>query len=182
VSEHLWTHHQFDEMSWHDNHVHALRIVGGAHGSGELALDLDYILEWICDADGNRFRIIPVTLTFLEVTDLRISLDYATPTAALGPFSIHAIERHEEPRDRYVAQVWKILVNWPTGEIAFEATGFVQRGTGLPVLSEAQCLRPEPDYHWRHGRIASGAGSVSGGSKTARYPSAGASDVKSTSR
>jgi hypothetical protein len=143
MSEQLWTDQQFDEMSWHDNHVHGLRIVEGAHGLGELVLDLDYIVEWICDAGGSKFRITPVTLRFLEVSNLRVSLDYETPTAALAPFSIHAIERRSEPRQRYVAQVWKIRINWPRGEIVFEAKGFEQRACGAPVLSESQCLRPE---------------------------------------
>jgi hypothetical protein len=143
MSEQLWTDQQFDEMSWHDNHVHALRIVEGAHGLGELILDLDYILDWIRDTDGYKFRIIPVSLRFFEVTNLRVSLDYATPTAALGPFSIHAIERQSDPRERYVAQIWKILINWPEGEIVFEAKGFEQRAFGAPVLSESQCLRSD---------------------------------------
>jgi hypothetical protein len=143
VPEQRWTDQQFEEMSWHDNHVHALRIVEGKHGSGELILDLDYILEWINGADGFQFRIVPVCLTFLEVTNLRISLDYATPTAALGPFAIHAIERHSEARERYVAQVWNILLNWPNGEIMFDATGFVQRVTGATVLTHDQLLRPD---------------------------------------
>src|SRR5919109_1727079 len=142
MSEQVWTYDQFEEMSWHDNHAHSIRIVEGIHGSGMLVLDLDYILEWICDVDGSRFRITPATLTFHEVTDLRISLDYAAATAALGPFSIHAIERRTESREHYVAQIWKILINWPRGEIVFEATGFEQRAIGSPVVSENQVLRP----------------------------------------
>jgi hypothetical protein len=138
-----WSDSQFNEMSWHDNHVHALRIVEGVHGAGQLVLDLDYILEWMkCEGDGCGFRIVPANLTFKEVTSLRISLDYATPTAALGPFSIHAIERRTERRDRYDAQLWKILVNWPVGEISFEAIGFEQISTGDPVLSSAMHLPP----------------------------------------
>ena len=71
-----------------------------------------------------------------------MSLDYATPTAALGPFSIASIEREYQPRKRYVDQVWKILINWPNGEIEFEATGFLQREIGDPVLSKEQWLTP----------------------------------------
>ena len=143
MPDYFWTDRQFDEMSWHDNHVHALRIVEGAYGAGELVLDLDYIVEWLCDAGGCSFRIVPAALRFLEVTNLRLSLDYASASAAMGPFSIRAIERRDEPRERYVAQVWKIAINWPKGEIEFEAQGFVQRATGAPVVSTAQCLRPE---------------------------------------
>jgi hypothetical protein len=42
-----WNESQFEAMSWHDNHVHGLRIREGAHGCGELELDLDDILEWL---------------------------------------------------------------------------------------------------------------------------------------
>lgn len=143
MSEPIWTHERFEEMSWHDNHVHALRVVQGRYGAGRLILDLDYIMEWVTQADGIRFRIIPATLTFLDVTNLRISLDYATPTAGLGPFSIDTIERRVEKRERYTAQLWRIPINWPPGEISFEASGFEQRGRGLPRLCDEQYLSAE---------------------------------------
>jgi hypothetical protein len=147
MSDQVWTDEQFDEMSWHDNCVHGLRIVEGTHGAGELILDLDYILEWIEAEESFQFRILPVTLKFREVTDLRILLDYATPTIALGPFSIHAIERKFEQRERYTAQVWKLLINSPVGEITFESQGFEQRGVGSPRLSSGQWLSPEVREH-----------------------------------
>ncbi len=129
-----WTHAQFDEMSGHDNHVHAMRIVEGEYGAGTLVLDLDYILEWVQGPEGVQCLVMPVSLCFTEVTNLRIALDYSTPKAALGLFSIRAIERHTEARERYIAQVWRVLVNWPVGDIAFEASGYKQR-------SEAKGMR-----------------------------------------
>ena len=147
MPDQVWTDEQFDEMSWHDNCVHALRIVEGINGAGELIFDLDYILEWIEAEEGFRFRILPVTLKFREVTDLRISLDYATPTIALGPFSIHAIERKIEQRERYAAQVWKLLINSPIGEITFESQGFEQRSVGAPQISNGQWLSPAERGH-----------------------------------
>jgi hypothetical protein len=138
-----WTHEQFEQMSWHDNHVHGLRVLEGNYGAGELLLDLDYILEWLKGPEGMQFRLVPVTLRFTEVTNLRISLDYASPSAAMGPFSIHAIERRAEPRERYVAQVWKIVINWPVGEISFEATGYEQFSTGESIVSDLQYLSPQ---------------------------------------
>jgi hypothetical protein len=143
MSEHVWTHEQFEHMSWHDNHVHALGVVEGEYGLGDLVLDLDYILEWIKDGDCVKFKILPVTLRFFQVSDLRISLDWAARTAALGPFSIHAIERRVEQRERYEAQLWTIAVNWPNGEITFEAAGYEQRGDGEPVLCEEQHLHAD---------------------------------------
>ena len=138
MSELTWTERDFERMSWHDNHVHAMRIAEGEYGSGSLVLDIDHIIEWSDCKDGYEFKIIPVELAFKEVTALRITLDYATPTAALGPFSIASIEREDQPKERYVAQIWKILINWPNGEIEFEATGYNQRGLSEPVLTKNQ--------------------------------------------
>ena len=142
MSEQTWTDKDFEQMSWHDNHVHAMRIEEGEYGSGKLVLDIDHIVEWCGSEDGYEFRIIPAELTFHEVTGLRVSLDYATPTAALGPFSIAAIEREHQQRERHIAQAWKILINWPNGEIEFEATGYHQKGKAEAVLSKNQWLTP----------------------------------------
>ena len=91
-----WTQDDFDSMSWHDNHVHGLTIHSGEHGTGELILDLDYILEWLPAVEGRyRFVLAPADLCFHDVTDLRISLDYVNPSAAITPFSISNIGRQE---------------------------------------------------------------------------------------
>lgn len=144
MAERVWTDQQFDDMSWHDNHVHALRFMEGEDGSGDLILDLDHIVEWIDgENDSFCFRILPVTLAFHGVMFLRASLDYATTPAAFGPFVIREIQRRSEQRERYVAQLWKIAVNWPSGEFSFEARGFTQKGNGEPVLTDGQRLSPE---------------------------------------
>jgi hypothetical protein len=88
----------FDTMSWHDNHVHGMKIQAGDYGAGELFFGLDYILEWTSEENGEmRFHIAPALLQFQEVTALKVVLDYASPTAALGPFSIDEIEREVIP-------------------------------------------------------------------------------------
>jgi hypothetical protein len=144
MTERVWTEDQFEQMSWHDNHVHGLRIVENEDGSGELILDIDHIVEWIEGSDNAfRFRILPATLTFHRVMFLSVSLDYATPTAGFTPFSISGIERRLETRERYVAQLWRIPINWPDGELTFEAHGFTQRSRGEPVLYSGQCLTPD---------------------------------------
>ena len=133
----VWTHEQFESMSWHDNHVHAMRIVEGKYGAGELQLDIDYIAEWLPGPNKScRFRIVPATLRFLEVTNLRAS-------AALGPFSLHAIERRVESRPRYEAQIWTLRINWPQGKITFEAMGYEQRTTGPAGITDSQRLGPD---------------------------------------
>ena len=78
---------------------------------------------------------------FRDVTSLRFTLDYATPTAAIGPFSIDGIEREPISHENgYESSRWAIAVNWPDGELAFESPGFTQSLTGPIVETDAQYL------------------------------------------
>jgi hypothetical protein len=135
-----WTHEEYDSLSWHDNHVHALRLAEGEDGAGELELDIDHILAWVPEGGSFRYRIAPARLRFFEVTGLRIDVDWARSSAAMGPFSIDGIERRVEQRTHYKAVCWRIPVNFPPGEITFEATGFEQHLTGSELLADHQCL------------------------------------------
>jgi hypothetical protein len=74
-----WTEQDFDRLSWHDNHVHAVRVHEGEHGPGRLEIDLDFIVEWLRPSDESfRFLVAPATLIFHRVTDLKVALDYAS--------------------------------------------------------------------------------------------------------
>jgi hypothetical protein len=135
-----WTHDDFDAMSWHDCHVHAMRVTEGPHGAGELALDLDCILEWRCEDQPVTFLLVPATLCFHDVVGLRVVLDWATPTAGLGPFALSGIERSTQVRPRYTATLWRLAVSWPVGEISFEGKGYTQMAWGREVVSDRQVL------------------------------------------
>ncbi|MET0984503.1 MAG: hypothetical protein ABW034_03755 [Steroidobacteraceae bacterium] len=138
-----WTDRDFDQMSWHDNAVHAIRIVEGEHGAGEFILDLDYILEWIPGKDEEpiQFRVAPAELRFHEATQLKVALDYVSVTASMTPFSIARIhcERflYENGTE---SNRWRIEVNWPAGEITFESPRFTQVLTGGGIVSGRQSL------------------------------------------
>jgi len=135
-----WTQENLDSLSWHDNHVHALRLREGADGAGELELDIDHILEWLREGGSFRYRIAPARLRFFGVTGLRIDIDWAISSAAMGPFSISGIDRRIEQRTHYEAVCWRIPVNFPPGVISFEATGFEQHLSGTEVLVDHLCL------------------------------------------
>ena len=143
MSDRIWTDADFDSMSWHDVTIHGIRLIEREPGCGDLVLDIDYILEWIRTGQHYELRRQAASLTFHGVYDLRISIDYARCGAGFTPFSIDGIERHEEQRNGYVAQLWKIPINWPTGEITFFASGFEQRSRGEPCISSAGVLTPE---------------------------------------
>ncbi len=139
-----WSEADFENMSWHDNHVHGVHIRSGEFGAGELILDIDYILEWVCVIEGTcQFSIAPATLTFQEATDLRLDLDYAAVTAALVPFSIAQVKREPVVFPTGTATYkWIIEVNWPSGSISFQARGFTQRLRGPALVKSEQWLEP----------------------------------------
>jgi hypothetical protein len=76
-----WTEADFETLCFHDVHVHGIAIVESEQGTGQLTLDIDYILEWLCDSKKSncKFRIAPAVLVFREISGLRFSIDYATP-------------------------------------------------------------------------------------------------------
>ena len=130
-----WTVEHFEELSWHDCPVHGLAIESAAYGTGELVLDLDFIVAWLSPVDNNlRFKVAPATLTFHRMHDLHITLDYVSSGAGIVPFSLGCIERRPHTYPNGVSSfAWRLLVDWPAGEISFIGPGFTQRLRG-PVV------------------------------------------------
>lgn len=149
-----WETADFDEMSWRDVSVHALRIVENdpKTGAAELILDVDYIVEWRCGVGSNDFSFLvaQAILQFHSVTDLQIAVDYATQTIAVGAFTIHEIRRERITyRTGYSSFSWDIALNSPDGRLAFKSPGFTQYLVGDIVESKMQSLHPQQ----RSGRI-----------------------------
>ncbi len=141
-----WTTDDFDSLSWHDVHVHGLRLApfNESHGAADLVLDIDYILKWENSGNGIRFTLCPAELVFQGVFGLKLELDYATPTAGMCPFSIHAINR--EPLEFPTGSKsyrWHIPINWPQGSLRFESPGFKLTLVGTPTVHSQQSLPPE---------------------------------------
>ena len=142
-----WTNGDFDAMSWHDVHVHGFHLdrYKETEGSADLVLDIDYILKWDKSGDNVLFTVCRAELRFHEVFGLTFSLDYATATAGMCPFSIAGVEREAVTFPAgYQSYKWRLPINWPKGVLEFQAPGFTQTLTGKPqVLSGHQSLTPE---------------------------------------
>jgi hypothetical protein len=144
----------FAHLSWHDDTLYGLRFELGDIERGdrrsELVLDLDHIVEWFCSSDRSvRFRVAPATLTFHDITDLRIALDWGDSghQTALGEPQIDALTRTQVLDQRICLDRpyyrWRIALNWPPGgEVAFGASGFTQTLRAAPVLLDQQRLPP----------------------------------------
>jgi len=66
----------FDEISLHDVRVYGL-LFQRETCEANLILDIDYIAEWPGAKDTERsFLVAPATLTFFDVVDLQIHLDW----------------------------------------------------------------------------------------------------------
>jgi hypothetical protein len=146
--------------SWHDNLIYAIEIRAPDPENGDwrsdLVLDIDHIVEWICDADGRvKFRVAPATLVFHDVTDLKIQLDMgaasfgmadATPLA-LNELSIDVISKTRAPHPGQMPSLpyhqWRIALNLPrNGELSFGASGYTQTLRAEPLLLDEQRLAP----------------------------------------
>ena len=144
----------FARLSWHDDTLYGLRFEIGDIERGdwrsELVLDLDHIVEWVCGSDRSvRFRVAPATLTFHDVTDLRIALDWGDSghQTALGEPQIDAITRAQVPEQKICLDRpyyrWRIALNWPRGGmIDFGASGFTQTLRAEPLVLDQQRLPP----------------------------------------
>jgi hypothetical protein len=141
-----WNSDDFETMSWHDVHVHGLRFTSFIEelGTADIALDLDYILEWDGSGDQMLFTICRAELVFHDIFGLKLELNYATPTSGMCPFAIDTIKRElvSYPTGSKTFR-WRIDVNWPQGSIEFDATSFTQRLTGRPIVKAGiQSLSP----------------------------------------
>ena len=140
-----WSTEDFDEMSWHDVHVHAFQIVqnDGNNGTADLVFDIDYILEWRKDSGAFNFVVAQARLRFHEAADLKLSLDYVQNSAGMCAFSIDGIDRE---RITFVngntSYKWKMQINWPSGFVEFRSPGFTQMTVGEHHLQSSQWLVP----------------------------------------
>ena len=143
-----------EDRSWHDNTLYGLRLDVGDCARGDwhadLVLDIDHIVEWLCGEGRQiRFRVAPATLTFHDVTDLRIAIDCGDSGGriALHALSIDAITR-ERIQDQKICLDrpywrWRIALNWPQGgALTFGASGLTQVLRAEPVLLDQQQLPP----------------------------------------
>jgi hypothetical protein len=142
----VFTTEDFDKIHWHDNAIHAFRILEDEDGCcGDIVLDIDFIEEWLPPIDNAfSFKVAPSDLTFHEVSDLVISVNYASASAAVQPMTIREIHREVVTYPNgYSSFAWEIELNWPPNSfIKFCSKNFSQVLRMEPVISGAQYLSP----------------------------------------
>lgn len=146
-----WTNDDFDALTWHDSSSYGFRLDSfvAENGCADFFLDLDFILKWASAEQSNMHTVCQAKLRFHEIFNLKFTLDYATPTAGICPFSIAEIKR--EPivfPNGYQSYRWHIVLNWPHGGIKFESPGFTQTLIGTPLIQD-EFIIPAHKRIWR---------------------------------
>lgn len=137
---------------WHDNLIYGLQFRAADPEVGDwrsdLVLDIDHIVEWVLDeSERIRFRVAPATLTFHDVTDLNLAVDFGSEGHTINELSMDRIEQDLDrdpvtpgglPRYR-----WRIALNLPVGgEIRFRGSRFTQTLRAASMLMDEQRLPP----------------------------------------
>ena len=127
----VWTDIDFDEMMWHDVHVHGMALVNDLPHQLELLFDLDYILKWVEPHNPEKefsFWLVPATLVFSDVFNLSINVEAEQPV-----YEIDKITR-EERVNSSGWRTWLWTVRLQQGKISFWSTGYRQYLRRKPVL------------------------------------------------
>lgn len=135
-----WTEKDLDKISWHDSHVYGFAIREGEEGTGQLIIDLDYIVEWLAPTPETfRFRVAPATLIFNRMSDLQLSLNYVN--RGIQPFAIVNVERTLKTYpNSYKTYLWRIVTDLQGSTITFQAESFTQEFRSDPIETEGQYL------------------------------------------
>jgi hypothetical protein len=138
----LWTTEDYETMGWHDATIRAIAFLPETY---ELALDIDYIFEWIEPAGDDRyygFMVAPATLVFENLNQATIDLDLfddvqlqdITRTASRVPNNAEFIDEQIE---------WHWVIESNVGEIKFWSVGYKQFIRQNPRLTRTQKLSLE---------------------------------------
>jgi hypothetical protein len=129
----IWTEDDFEHMGWHDARVHAIAFLSD---TSEVALDIDYIFEWVERDEPSKhylFWVAPCTLVFGNVIGLELDL------APHEELTINEITRADPGVPRNAAYIgkstdWKWTINSHDGALTFRSAGFTQYVRQSPVL------------------------------------------------
>lgn len=135
----IWTDADFEEMGWHDSYLYSVSF---PDQNQKLIFDIDYIFKWVLDETSNlySFWVSPSTLTFLNVMNLKIDIDFQN-SVGLDISDINRLNPRLSPNGKFT--LWDYSICTDKGSITFESTGYIQNIKEQPILSDSQVLKRE---------------------------------------
>ncbi len=136
----IWTDKDFEKMGWHDSSVYAISFSDPAEVNlSFMCFDLDYIFKWLHPKegeDGFSFWVSPCTLIFEDVINLKMEFD----SGLISPIGLEIADILKLENDNPDDAAIKWQVNFQTGIMLFESSGFKQIVRKEPVFTSSQSL------------------------------------------
>src|SRR5262245_16955568 len=129
--------------SFHDCHVHGLHW---RRDRFTFSLSLHYILEWITPTGGSsgyRFSVSEGQLTFRDVDELRVSMDWSGAALDAQIAAVRSLKTRTTPNGR-LQRYFEIEFADLEGIISLWSTGYELGLLQEPVISEVTSI-PLPD-------------------------------------
>ena len=134
----LWTDADFEQMGWHDSHIHAVAFLPEQF---EVAFDIDYILQWVQPAEDKyyRFWVAPATLVFENIHDLKFDIE---PFEAVEIADLHKDNPQRPINAEYIGRDtdWQWRIETHQGDITLRAIGYKQYFRRQPLFGRLQSL------------------------------------------
>lgn len=130
----------FERLGFHDCRIWAIRW---SPQDFSIALDLDYIVEWVeptQEASNYAFWICPAELRFANVDGVDVALQWSGLPLECHIAELHRRESRQTPNGT-LQWLWELELSAPGGSISLWATGFHLKMLAKPVLSNVQCLK-----------------------------------------
>jgi hypothetical protein len=134
----LWTEADFEQMGWHDSHIHAVAFLPEQF---EVAFDIDYVLQWVQPSEDQyyRFWVAPATLVFENVHHLKVDLE---PFDAVEIADLHREDPQRPINADYISRdtEWRWRIETHQGDISLRSIGYKQYFRRPPVFGTSQSL------------------------------------------
>ncbi len=134
-----WTDADYEQMGWHDAHVHAFAASPETY---EFLLDIDYIVRWEGPdpAEGYyTFWVAPATLVFHNASAIEVHIG-----PSQGDMQILDLERTDEQlTPNGTMTYWQWSSFGVAGHFSLRATGYTQYIRQPPVRTATQYLSGE---------------------------------------
>lgn len=134
----VWTQDDYEQMGWHDCHIHALAFLPE---NFELLLDIDYIFRWLQPTPPQQyfsFWVAPATLVFENVYDVALTLRCDSGLEIDDIKRNQTMPVHTEYDESSDAGHWTIACQ--EGQITLRSTGYTQYIRATPQYSASQSL------------------------------------------
>jgi hypothetical protein len=135
----IWTLDDFEEMAWHDCHIHAISF----KTDFKLLFDIDYIFKWVLDEKKYKFWIAPCTLIFENCYNVNFDLEMSVPGLEIDSLTRENPKKpgNSEFIEKRIEFDW--MMDTQQGNISFTSVGFSQYVRRKPVFSYAQFFEQE---------------------------------------